>query len=346
MKNPIAACGGSQIYLGEVARLLPELLPEGRVVVISDQTVWQHYSGVFNGLESILLPEGEHNKTLATVERLYRRFVEMGLDRHTFILAVGGGIVSDMGGFAAATYMRGMRFGTVPTTLLAQVDASTGGKNGVNLDGYKNMVGTFAHPEFVLLDTAFLATLPQREFRSGLAEVVKAAIIGDRGLFELLERSDAEAVRHDRALLERVVAAALRVKVDIVARDEREADVRRVLNLGHTFGHAIEHSTSLFTHGEAVATGMVMAATIAERCGVADSATRDRIVNLLLRYGFSTVSPVAHSELLAAITHDKKGNRGVTALVLPADIGHCIIRPTTPEEIHLFVVDSYQTENR
>ncbi len=333
MKNQIAACGGSEIYLGCADELLDELLPEARVVVVTDPTVGRLHGTLMARYESVIISEGEASKSLETAAALYRRFAEMGLDRHTFVVAVGGGVVSDMAGFVAATYMRGMRFGVVPTTLLAQVDASIGGKNGVNLDGYKNMVGTFSQPEFVVIDTSLLETLSEREFRSGLAEVIKSAIIGDRMLFELLERSSLEALRRDGELLAEVVAASVRVKTGIVSHDERETDLRRLLNLGHTFGHAIEHCTAQYTHGEAVAIGIVMAASAAVRQGLLDTATHDRIVNLLERYGFETSCHVPTHELLDAVTRDKKGNRGNIALVLPTAVGGCSIRPMGMAEI-------------
>ena len=182
----------------------------------------------------MLIGTGQSVKTLQTVERVLRRVIELGVDRKTFVLGIGGGIVTDVAGFAASIYMRGLRFGFVSTTLLGQVDASVGGKNGVNLDGYKNMTGTFTQPDFVVYDPALLRTLPDREFRAGLAEVVKSAIIADAELFARLEQSDFATLRRDTDLLADALSAAVRVKADIVERDERESGERRKLNLGHT----------------------------------------------------------------------------------------------------------------
>ena len=224
----------SEIFIGPLADILSGVLPEGRVVVVSDSTIDRLYHSVLAQYDTVLIGLGESVKTMQTVEMIYRRFIELGVDRSTFVLAVGGGIVTDVAGFAASTYMRGVKFGFVSTTLLGQVDASVGGKNGVNVDGYKNMAGTFTQPQFVICDPALLRTLPEREFRAGLAEVVKAAIIADADLFGRIERTTFEALRTDTDLLSDAVSAAIRVKADIVECDERESGDRRKLNLGHT----------------------------------------------------------------------------------------------------------------
>ena len=204
----------SEIFIGPLADILSGVLPEGRVVVVSDSTIDRLYHSVLAQYDTVLIGLGESVKTMQTVEMIYRRFIELGVDRSTFVLAVGGGIVTDVAGFAASTYMRGVKFGFVSTTLLGQVDASVGGKNGVNVDGYKNMAGTFTQPQFVICDPALLRTLPEREFRAGLAEVVKAAIIADADLFGRIERTTFEALRTDTDLLSDAVSAAIRVKAD------------------------------------------------------------------------------------------------------------------------------------
>ena len=222
----------SEIFIGPLADILSGVLPEGRVVVVSDSTIDRLYHSVLAQYDTVLIGLGESVKTMQTVEMIYRRFIELGVDRSTFVLAVGGGIVTDVAGFAASTYMRGVKFGFVSTTLLGQVDASVGGKNGVNVDGYKNMAGTFTQPQFVICDPALLRTLPEREFRAGLAEVVKAAIIADADLFGRIERTTFEALRTDTDLLSDAVSAAIRVKADIVERDERESGDRPKLHPG------------------------------------------------------------------------------------------------------------------
>lgn len=321
----------SAVYIGPVDDLLSGALPEGRVVVVSDTTVARVYGALLAPYECVLIGTGERNKTFRTVETICRRFIELGVDRRTFILGVGGGIVTDVAGFAASTYMRGLRFGFVSTTLLGQVDASVGGKNGVNVDGYKNMAGTFTQPQFVICDPALLRTLPGREFRAGLAEVVKAAIIADADLFARIEQSSFETLRSDTDLLSDAISAAVRVKADIVGRDEREQGERRKLNLGHTLAHAIEKCTSKMNHGEAVAVGTALIADAAVRLGVLSDADRVRIRELLARLGFDLTPPVAMPLLLKEVVRDKKSEDGLLHVVLPVGIGDCTVRPMTPE---------------
>lgn len=321
----------SEVFIGPVGDILPGVLPEGRVVVVSDATIDRLYHPLLAPYDSVLIGTGESIKTLQTVETLYRRFLELGVDRKTFILGVGGGIVTDVAGFAASTYMRGVRFGFVSTTLLGQVDASVGGKNGVNVDGYKNMAGTFTQPQFVICDPAMLRTLPDREFRAGLAEAVKAAVIADGDLFARLEGASFEALRTDTDLLSDVVSAAIRVKADIVEHDEKESGERRKLNLGHTLAHAIEKCSNRMIHGEAVAVGTALIASAAVRLGVLKEEDRQRIVSVLTRLGFDLTPPVELKRLLKEVGKDKKSEDGLLRIVLPVGIGDCEVRPMTQE---------------
>ena len=282
----------SEVYIGSAAEILPELLPQGRVVVVSDATIDRLYHPLLAKYDSVLIGTGESIKTLQTVETLYRRFIELGVDRSTFVLGIGGGIVTDVAGFAASTYMRGLPFGFISTTLLGQVDASVGGKNGVNVDGYKNMAGTFTQPQFVVCDPSLLRSLPDREFRAGLAEVVKAAIIADADLFGRIEQTSFETFRTDTDLLSDVISAAIRVKADIVEYDEKESGERRKLNLGHTLAHAIEKSSNHMNHGEAVAVGTALIAGAAVKLGVLKEEERQRIAEVLSRLGFDLTPPV------------------------------------------------------
>lgn len=328
----------SEIYIGPVAEILPRVLPEGRVVVVSDSTIDRLYHPLLAQYDTVLIGLGESIKTMQTVEMIYRRFIELGVDRSTFVLAVGGGIVTDVAGFAASTYMRGLRFGFVSTTLLGQVDASVGGKNGVNVDGYKNMAGTFTQPRFVVCDPALLRTLPEREFRAGLAEVVKAAVIADADLFGRIERATFETLRTDTDLLTDAVTGAIRVKADIVERDERESGERRKLNLGHTLAHAIEKASKRMNHGEAVAVGTALIAGAAVKLGVLKSEDCDRIVNVLKGLGFDLTPPVEMKRLLKEVGKDKKNEAGMLRIVLPTGIGSCEVRPMPVEEFRkLFV---------
>ena len=317
----------SGIYIGPVKDILSGVLPEGRVVVVSDATIDRLYHPLLEKYDTVLIGLGESVKTLQTVETIYRRFIELGVDRSTFVLAVGGGIVTDVAGFAASTYMRGLKFGFVSTTLLGQVDASVGGKNGVNVDGYKNMAGTFTQPQFVICDPGLLRTLPDREFRAGLAEVVKAAIIADADLFGRIGNTTFEALRTDTDLLTDAVSAAIRVKADIVERDEHESGDRRKLNLGHTLAHAIEKCSNRMNHGEAVAVGTALIAGAAVKLGVLSEADRDRIVHVLMQLGFDLTPPVDVKRLLKEVGKDKKNEEGILRIVLPVGIGDCEVRP-------------------
>ena len=255
----------SEVIVGSVGELLPRLLPDKRVVVVSDTNIDRHYHTLVNRYEHVLIGLGEASKTLVTADAIYKKFISMGVDRSTFVLAIGGGIVTDVAGFVASTYMRGVEFGFVSTSLLGQVDASVGGKNGVNVDGYKNMVGTFTQPRFVICDVGMLRTLPEREVRTGMAEVIKAGIIADEELFSKLELTPLAELTKNPDLLAEVVYRAIKVKADIVERDEREHGDRRKLNLGHTLAHAIEKSSSKMNHGEAVAVGLSLISDAAAR---------------------------------------------------------------------------------
>ena len=255
MNLEIEIKGRSRVVVGDVAEWLPRLLPQKRIVVVSDVNIDRHYHSLLERFDHVLIGQGETNKTLITIDTIYKQFIELGVDRSCFVLGVGGGIVTDVAGFAAATYMRGVEFGFVSTTLLGQVDASVGGKNGVNVEGYKNMVGTFCQPKFVICDVNMLRTLSPRDFRTGLSEVVKSAVIADAELFNMLEKCDFSSLQRNTEMLEQIVYRAVKVKADIVERDERETGDRRKLNLGHTLAHAIEKSSSKMNHGEAVAVG-------------------------------------------------------------------------------------------
>lgn len=317
----------SGIYIGPTSDILPGVLPEGRVVVVSDATIDRLYHPMLAPYDTVLIGLGESIKTLQTVESIYRRFIELGVDRSTFVLGIGGGIVTDVAGFAAATYMRGLDFGFVSTTLLGQVDASVGGKNGVNVDGYKNMAGTFKQPRFVICDPEMLRTLSDREFRAGLAEVVKAAIIADADLFARIEATTFDDLRSDTDLLTDAVSASIRVKADIVERDERESGDRRKLNLGHTLAHAIEKCTNRLNHGEAVAVGTALIADASVKLGVLTAEDRDRIAGVLKKLGFDLTPPVDVKRLLKEVGKDKKNEDGMLRIVVPIGIGDCDVRP-------------------
>lgn len=332
MERNIEIKGRSRVVVGSVSEWLPHLLPDKRVVVVSDTNIDRHYHSLLSNFDHVLIGQGEASKTLHTVDLIYKRFIELGVDRSSFVLGIGGGIVTDIAGFVAATYMRGVEFGFISTTLLGEVDASVGGKNGVNVEGYKNMVGTFCQPKFVICDVNMLRTLPAREFRAGLAEVVKSAVIADAELFATLEKCDFATLQRDTALLEEIVFRAISVKAAIVERDEREQGDRRKLNLGHTLAHAIEKLSSKMNHGEAVAVGLRMITDIAEQGGALGSCDAARIRALLEKIGFSLESPVERRRLLAAVRKDKKSEGDDIFIVVPRAIGDCMVEKMAVEK--------------
>ena len=320
------------VVVGFLAEELPRLLPKGRVVVISDINMDRHYHSLLAQYDHVLISQGETSKTLHTVDKIYRQFIELGVDRSTFVLGIGGGIVTDVTGFVASTYMRGLEFGFISTTLLGQVDASVGGKNGVNVDGYKNMVGTFNQPRFVICDVGMLSTLSMREFRTGLAEMIKAGVIADQCLFERLEQVSLQNLREDNQLLSELVDRAIRVKADIVERDEREAGDRRKLNLGHTLAHAIEKCSSKMNHGEAVAVGLSLISDAACRRGIMSQQDKERIDGLLSKFGFELTPPVELRRLLKEVKKDKKSEGDHIHIVLPEKIGSCRVEKMELDE--------------
>lgn len=332
MNYDINIKGRSRVVVGSVGEWLPRLLPDKRIVVVSDTNIDRHYHSLIEPYDHVLIGLGEASKTLHTLDVIYRRFIELGVDRSCFVLAVGGGIVTDVAGFAASTFMRGVEFGFISTSLLGQVDASVGGKNGVNIDGYKNMVGTFNQPRFVICDVMLLRTLTQREFRTGLAEIIKAAVIADKELFEMLEQTDFSTLQSDTEHLSELLYRAISVKASIVERDECEAGDRRLLNLGHTLAHAIEKSSTKMNHGEAVAVGLHLITNVAVAKGLLSAEDAKRIDSLLERAGFILEPPVEMRTLLKAVKKDKKAEGDAIYIVFPREIGHCEVEKMPVEE--------------
>lgn len=315
--------GVSTLYVDRVIDILDDILPKSRVIVITDVNIDRLYPDLVHRYDHIIIGSGEAIKSLQTIEMIYSRLMAMGADRSTFLLGIGGGIVTDITGFVAATYMRGVEFGFVSTSLLGQVDASVGGKNGVNVGGYKNMVGTFLQPRFVVSDVEMLRTLPRREFRAGMAEAVKSAIVGDAELFEFIERYADDKLYTDVEALQNIVSRSVAVKSAIVAEDEREAGRRRVLNLGHTIAHAIEKSTHELNHGEAVAVGLSMIAHASAKLGMMLEGDAERVDALLAKLGFELELPVSLTNVLREVRYDKKKRDNILRVVLPESIGCC-----------------------
>src|SRR6202167_5214695 len=301
--------------------------------VLSSPRVWEHWGRpLLRALgrrprvpvRAMLFDDGESAKDLATIEQLTRRLVLAGADRKATIVALGGGAGGDVGGFAAASYLRGVRLVHVPTTLVAQVDSSIGGKTGVNLPEGKNLVGAFYPPKLVLADPKVLLTLPHREYRSGLYEVVKYGIIADPELFAYLERHMLALLRRDAKALGWVIARCIRIKADVVARDEREGGLRHILNFGHTLGHALEAATRYrrFRHGEAIAWGMIYATLLGVATDRFKEADATRFIRLIASVGpLPRLSGIRASQLRSILAGDEKTRGGQVRWVLPRRIG-------------------------
>lgn len=322
----------SSILVGESIRNLGKYLPTSGVFVITDDRVKSLYGEHFDSYPTFTIGQGEEHKTMQTVEQLYRWLLHHDADRSSFILAVGGGIACDVAGYVASTFMRGIRFGFVSTTLLAQVDASVGGKNGVNLDGYKNIVGTFNQPEFVICDPELLATLDERDFRSGLAEVVKHTLIADADMFAYIEQNSHRLLARDPETINRVVENSVRIKARIVSMDERERGERRKLNLGHTWGHAVEKLTHL-PHGEAVSIGMMFAAHLSHQRQMMAAADVQRLKALLQKLQLPTTASYDRDRAFTYLLKDKKKEQAVIHFVLMNGIGQTRVEPLTIAQI-------------
>ena len=299
-----------------------------RVFVLTSPSIWALWSERFLASfreppTALFLPAGEKFKTMASVERLAREMLRAGADRGSLLIAFGGGIVGDMGGFLAAIFMRGIRYVQVPTTFLAQVDSSVGGKTGVNLPEGKNLAGSFHQPRAVFADIGVLGTLPERELKAGLMESVKAGMIRDRALVHFMEENARAIVGRDAKALEKVIAASIRMKAGVVNQDEREAGLRMILNFGHTVGHAIEQATryKALLHGEAVAWGMIAALHLARQRGTISEAQFVRLERLIYLYGPLPALKLRPAKVVAATGADKKNVGGVRRFILPLGIG-------------------------
>ena len=328
--------GESKIIIGERIGNLSTYLPETRVVVITDTQVAGHYGRQFPDAEVITIGCGEAIKTLDTAMMIYERLVSIAADRTVFLVGIGGGIVCDITGFIASTYMRGVRFGYVATTLLAQVDASVGGKNGVNFMGYKNMVGVFNQPAFVLCDPYVLNTLSEREIACGFAEIVKHAAIADKRYFVDLETSYEKALALDPETLERIIHASVVIKAGVVNADEREQGERRKLNFGHTLGHAIEKTLGV-PHGEAISAGMVMAAKLSANRGLLTDADVRRLKDLLAHLHLPTALPIDSDRVIDAMARDKKRQGERIHFVLLSAIGAATVDSISLSELEAAV---------
>lgn len=339
--HPYSAVIESGLLANLGAQLRQRLPERARYAIVTNPAVEKLYAAtVTQSLAQadiahtvVTMPDGEKYKTLSTVGDLATKLVRRGMDRKSVVLALGGGVVGDVAGFLASIYMRGIDVVQVPTTLLAQVDASIGGKTGVDLSEGKNLLGTFHQPRAVFIDPATLASLPDREFRAGLYEALKCGIIRRPEIFEFIEKNHEKLLQKDAATLEWLIAEAVRVKADVVAADEREGDLRRILNFGHTVGHALEAETSYkqFLHGEAVAWGMVAASMIAAAMQRTDSDTARKIISAVLALAPLPKVEVRGKKIARRLGSDKKTLDGVVHFVLPVAIGRVEIASDVPQ---------------
>ncbi len=334
---------GSRIFAGESIENLSAYLPASGVFIITDSNLNRLYCKSFPDCPVFVTEPGEDRKTTETVLSACRWLLDKGAGRDSFILGIGGGIVCDIAGFTASVFMRGVRFGFVATSLLAQVDASVGGKNGVNLDGYKNIIGCFNQPDFVICDTEMLESLPAGEMKNGLAEAVKHTLIDNRNMFRTIwEHADEITGLKSTVVLSRMISHSVNVKADIVNRDEVELGERRKLNLGHTWGHALEKITGM-SHGRAVSIGLVFAARLSEYKGLLKPEARTRITELLSRLGLPTSDNTDPMQVLEALLKDKKRESDHIHFVLIKGIGEVVVEALPIKWLRAFV-EKYRHE--
>jgi 3-dehydroquinate synthase len=337
--------------VGEVLAQLPVtkkalVVTQAAIAAAYGERVVQSLRSQGFAAEALEVLDAEEAKSLAWLERLYDRAIELRLDRRSPIVALGGGVVGDLAGFAAATYMRGVPFVQIPTTLLAQVDSSFGGKTAINHPRGKNLIGAFYQPRVVLIDVDTLRTLSPRELRSGLAEVVKYGVIAKPDLFELLEGCTTAGLLQDATLLTRVIRECCQIKADVVAADEQETGIRAILNFGHTFGHAIEAAGgfSTYTHGEAVAIGMVWATDLSQRMGLCNADLLVRVKQLLQSLGLPIALKARIEGIRDTLLLDKKAVAGRLRFILVEGLGRVSIRDDVPSQLVEAIIDDGLSE--
>ncbi|WP_088331359.1 3-dehydroquinate synthase [Lacimicrobium sp. SS2-24] len=342
------------IYIGVNGLRQPDLLRQhlttSKVIVITNEVVDVLYGAqvmdLLNGLDAdkLVLPDGEEYKSLASFERIMTHLLELNAARDTTLIALGGGVIGDLTGFAAACYQRGIPFIQIPTTLLSQVDSSVGGKTAVNHPLGKNMIGAFYQPKAVIIDTMTLCSLPRREFSAGMAEVIKYGIIYDAELFNWLEQHQQALLDKDQTTLQEVVRRCCEIKALIVAKDEQEKGLRALLNLGHTFGHAIEAEQGYgnWLHGEAVATGIVLASTVAQHKNWLDASELCRIVELLKAFNLPVAAPqgMGYERFMQHMRHDKKVQANRIRFVIPEGIGSAVVTDDVDEALLKEILDA------
>jgi len=325
----------SKVVVGDSFRKLIEYVPEekrDRLIIVTDKNVSAIYGKEFPQAPVISIGIGESVKTQKTVDEIVDQLLESGADRHSYLVGIGGGIVCDITGYVASIFMRGISFGYVSTSMLSQIDASIGGKTGVNHKGFKNLIGTFNQPDFVICDMEMLNTLPKAEITNGIAEAIKHAFIADARYFRFIDENSEAILTLNKKVLEKLVARSIEIKTGVVNRDEKEKGERKKLNFGHTYGHAIE-SLSGIPHGQAVAVGMVKAAELSAMMGYSKESLIDEIKRVLLKFGLPTETKLSNKDLLEAIQKDKKRKLDKVDFVFIREIGKVEIQTIPIEEL-------------
>lgn len=319
-------------YLDSSLSSLRDIVPVNRSIVITDETVYQAYADRLTGFQTIVIPAGEQHKNQATVTYILDELIRIEADRQSFVIGMGGGVVTDIAGFAASIYMRGIRFGFVPTTILGQVDASIGGKNGIDAGIYKNIIGVIRQPEFILFDHTLLQTLPQEQWVNGFAEIIKHACIRDAQLFDLLEQKKLADFQQDHKLLAELITRNVEIKSAVVAKDEFETGDRKLLNFGHTIGHAVENTYELL-HGFAVSIGMVAACSISGTVSGFSVPEQERVLKVLQQYGLPVHLEFDKKRVFEILKMDKKRVREEMSFVLLKSIGYAVIQKIPLKEL-------------
>ncbi len=302
------------------------------VIIITDENVYKHHKEKLDAFPVIKFPAGEDFKNQSTVDEIIEKLIKLEAHKNSFLLGIGGGVVTDIVGYVAAIYMRGIQFGLVPTSILAMVDASIGGKNGIDVGVYKNMIGTIKQPKFIFYDYVFLDTLPVKEWVNGFAEIIKHACIKDALLFSILERYNLHDYQTDSTLIAELIERNINIKFDIVTQDELEKGDRKLLNFGHTIGHAIENLHHL-PHGHAVSIGIVAACNLSVRANNFHVSEASKIVNLLARYQLPVIIETDYEKVFSILKMDKKRREDVIHFILLNKIGDAVIMPVPLEEL-------------
>ncbi|MEN8153152.1 MAG: 3-dehydroquinate synthase [Acidobacteriota bacterium] len=328
----------SDIRVGNFFKDVSRHLKYPKVIIVTDKNVERIYGHYFNNFPKIIIGTGEKIKKQKTLKKIYEKFLFYEVDRETFIAGVGGGIVCDITGFAASTYLRGLKFGFFPTTLLAQADAAIGGKNGINLKGYKNLIGSFRQPDFVYSDLMALRTLSEENIRNGFAEIIKHGLIMDNELSDFLVENSVPLLKLEDRPLKKVINRSKEIKMGIVRKDELESGERKILNFGHTFGHAFEKITKI-SHGEAVAIGMVWAAEFSLREGLLSREGKEKVVNILKKFGLPVFKKFNGNKLKKIIRADKKRSLEYINFVFLKEPGVSVVKKTGFKKIEGFIDD-------